>query len=200
MMADGALVLGSFGGVVELDEVYAGAPPRPQNRPAGAPPPVSNAPVGRGTTRPLVLTMVERGGPAIMKRIGTHSGEAIEDAARPHLDPTATLATDGLAAYGQVAAAAGHPHLVVIHSTGEFVAHDPDGLGPPAHTTTAESLHNDLRRSVMGVWHWISERHLDRYLSEITWRRNHKSAGHLQRIAAVLASGAPPLPFDALTG
>ncbi len=80
------------------------------------------------------------------------------------------------------------------------MAHDPDGMRPPAHTNTAESLHNDLRRSVMGVWHWISEKHLDRYLGEITWRRNRKEAGHLQRIAAVLASGAPPLPFDSLTG
>lgn len=199
MMAEGAIVLGSLGGVVELDEVYAGAPPRPQNRPVGAPSSGSSAPVGRATTRPLVLTMVERGGSAVMKRIETHSTEAIEAAARPHLDPFATLATDGLAAYGPVAAATGRPHLVITHSTGEFVAHDPDGVRPPAHTNTAESLHNDLRRSVLGVWHWLSEKHLDRYLGEITWRRNRKKDGHLQRIAAVLASGALPLPFDHLT-
>lgn len=87
----------------------------------------------------------------------------------------------------------------MTHSAGEFVAYDPDGVGPPSHTNTAESLHNDLRRSVMGVWHWISEKHLDRHLGEITWRRNHKKDWHLQRIAAVLASGALPLSFDHLT-
>ncbi len=200
MMAEGALVLGSLGGVVELDEVYAGAPPRPQNRPAGTPPPVSTAPTGRGTKRPLVLAVVERGGSAVMKRIASHSTKAIKAGAKPHLDPAATLATDALPAYWRVASGAGHVHLTVNHSAKEFVAHDPQGALPPAHTNTAESLHNDLRRAVLGVWHWISPRHLDRYLGEITWRRNRKELAHFQRIAAVLASGAPPLPFDGLTG
>ncbi len=200
MMAEGALVLGSLGGVVELDEVYAGAPPRPQNRKPGSPPPVSAAPSGRGTKRPLVLTMVERDGSAVMKRIESHSTKAIEEAARPHLGSLATLSTDALPAYRRVAAAGAHPHLTVSHSAGEFVAHDPQAAMPPAHTNAAESLHNDLRRAVLGVWHWISEKHLDRYLSEITWRRNRKELPHLHRIAAVLASAAPPLPFDGLTG
>ena len=48
------------------------------------------------------------------------------------------------------------------------MAHDLDGLRPPAHTNTAESLHNDLRRAVTGVRHRISEKHLDRYLTEVT--------------------------------
>ena len=63
-----------------------------------------------------------------------------------------------------MASAGAHPHLTVNHSAGEFAAHDPQGLASPAHTNTAESLHNDLRRAVLGVWHWISEKHLDRYL------------------------------------
>ena len=64
----------------DVDEAYAGAPPRPQNRLPGSPPPVSAAPTGRGTKRPLVLTMVERDGPAVMKRIESHSTKAIEEA------------------------------------------------------------------------------------------------------------------------
>lgn len=200
MMTEGDLVLGRLGAVVEMDEVYAGAPPRPQNRPEGSPPPVPSAPVGRGTKRPLVLTMVERGGLAVMKRISSHSTAAIEGAARPHLASGATLATDALPAYQRVATSAEHRHLRVNHSAGEFVAHDPEGLQPPAHTNTAESLHNDVRRAVLGVWHWISAKHLDRYLGEIAWRRNRKAEAHLSRIAAVLSSGVGPLPFDHLTG
>ena len=137
MIDAGALVLGSFGGVVELDEVYAGAPP-----------PVSTAPVGRATMRPFVLTMLECGGSMVMKRIETHSTGAIKDAAQPHLDPTATLARDGLGAFRHVAATAGHPRLVVTYSAGEFLVHDPDGDHPPAYSNTAESLHEDLQRAI----------------------------------------------------
>ncbi len=200
MVAEGALVLGRRGGVVELDEAGAGAPPRPTNRLPGPPPPVSAAPVGRGTKRPLVLTMVERDGSAVRKRIPSHSTKAIDGAARPHLGSLATLSPDALPASRRVASAGQPPHLTVTHSAGGFVAQDPQGARPPAHTPTAERLHNDLRRAVMGVGHWISEKHLDRDLGEITWRRTRKELPHLQRIAAVLASGAPPLPFDGLTG
>ena len=85
-----------------------------------------------------------------------------------------------------------------IHSAGEFVVHDPDRVRPPARTNAAESPHNDLRRSVLGVLRCLSEKQLDCYLREITWRRNHRNAGHLQRIAAVLACGVPPLTFVSL--
>jgi hypothetical protein len=167
MMTEGASVLGQFGAVVERDEVHAGAPPRPQNQPAGSPPPVFSAPTGRGTKRPLVLTLVERDGPGVMRRVQSPSPKAIEDVARPQLAPGATLSTDALPASRRVAASAEPPHLTVNPSAGEFVAHDPEGLQPPAHATTAESLHHDVRRAVMGVWHGISAKHLDRCLQEI---------------------------------
>ena len=47
------------GEVVELDEVYAGAPPRQK---AGGGP--TGVPSGRGPRRPLVLTAAARGGEA----------------------------------------------------------------------------------------------------------------------------------------
>ena len=99
-----------------------------------------------------------------------------------------------------MASAGAHPHLTGNHSAGEVVAHDPQGGAPPAHTTTAERLHNDLRRAALGVWHWSSETPLDRDLGEITWRRTRTELPHLHRIAAGLASGAKPLPFDGLAG
>lgn len=132
MMDAGALMLGAFGGIVELDEVYAGAPP----------PPVSPAPVGRATMRLMVLTMVKRGGSAVMKRIETYSTEPIEAAARPHLDPTTALAADGLGTYQQVVALAGRSYLVVPTRRGSSWPMIPTGCvrrltpTPPRASTT----------------------------------------------------------------
>lgn len=185
MMSDRQIILS---GVVEIDEIYAGAPPR---KPHGGGP--SGVPTGRGSRRPLVLTMVERGGQVLMEQIKSHSSEAIGAAATPKIAADAIIATDSLPAYGRVVK--GHTHLTVNHSAGEFVARDPAGIGMDAHTNTAESIHSLIRRAVVGVWHWISQHHLDRYLTEIGWRHNGRTEGHLGRIADLLISGGRPLPL-----
>lgn len=181
----------TLGGVGEIDEIYAGAPPR---RPHGGGP--SGVPSGRGLRRPLDLTMVERGGRVVLERIKSHSSQAIGAATSPRIDPGAIIATDALPAYKRVAN--GHTHLTVTHSAGEYVVRNPAGIGVDAHTNTAESVHGLIRRAVVGVWHWISQAHLDRYLAELGWRHNRRHEGHLSRIADLLISGGRPLPLGEL--
>lgn len=185
MMSDRQITLS---GVVEIDEIYAGAPPR---QPHGGGP--SGAPSGRGPRRPLVLTMVERGGKVALERIKSHSSRAIGAAAAPKIDSGAIIVTDALPAYKRVAK--GHTHLTVTHSAGEYVIRDPAGIGVDAHTNTAESVHGLIRRAVVGVWHWISQDHLDRYLTELGWRHNRRHEGHLARIADLLFAAGRPLPL-----
>jgi transposase-like protein len=185
MMIGGDLVLS---GVVEMDEVYAGAPPR--KRHGGGP---TGAKTGRGPRRPLVLTIAERNGRVILRRIESHSTAAIKAAADGRIADGAIIATDALPAYRKVAA--GHAHLTVTHSAGEYVARDPAGLGVDAHTNTAEAIHGEIRRAVIGVWHWISGKHLDRYLNELAWRRNLRQRCHLDRIASIFGSMAGPAPY-----
>ena len=59
------------------------APP-PRKRHGGGPTGVKS---GRGPRRPLVLTMVERGGRVALERITSHSSRAIGRAAGIHLSP-----------------------------------------------------------------------------------------------------------------
>ena len=65
-------------GVVEIDEMYAGAPPRKRAKASrdhdDSDPP---NPTGRGTKRPLVLVAAERGGNVVAKVIPTHGKAAI---------------------------------------------------------------------------------------------------------------------------
>lgn len=93
---------------------------------------------------------------------------------------------------------AGHTHLTVTHSAGEYVARDPAGIGVDAHTNTAEAIHGEIRRAVIGVWHWISQKHIDRYLDEISWRHNQRERPHLDRIAMMLGNAVGPLPYGAI--
>ena len=189
MMIDRSIVLS---GIVEMDEIYAGAPPR---QPHGGGP--SGVRSGRGPRRPLVLTMAERGGSVLFERIASHSINAIRNASHNRIVASAIFSTDALPAYRK--AVAGRAHIAVKHSAGEFVRRDADGSGVDAHPNTAEAAQSEIRRAVIGVWHWISPKHLERYLDEIAWRHNRRDTGHLRRIASVLNHAGTPLPSRSLT-
>ena len=58
-----------------------------------------------------------------------------------------------------------YAHLVVNHSAKQFV----DGI---AHTNGIESVWAVLKRGFYGVYHQFSEKHLQRYVDEVTYRLN----------------------------
>lgn len=74
--------------------------------------------------------------------------------------PDAMIYTDGTSAYR------GRPnHESVAHSHGEYVRGD-------VHTNGVESLWAVLKRTYMGTHHWISPKHLQRYVNELCGRQN----------------------------
>jgi transposase-like protein len=176
------------GTIVELDEVYAGAPPRQK---AGGGP--SGAPSGRGPRRPLVLTAAVRGGEARMKVIGSHSRAEIEPATREMVAEAETFATDALPAYGFL----GRDRRTVKHSAKEFARTDPDGLS--VHVNTVEGIHGELRRMVVGVHHWISSKHLQRYLDDLSFRRSLRELDARAKMRIVL-TGRGRLHYADLVG
>lgn len=164
--------------IVELDEVYAGAPPR--KKAGGGPTGVRS---GRGPRRPLVLTAAARGGEARFKVIASHGLSDIAPATGEMVRSAEHFMTDSLPAYGFL----GAQRQTVKHSSKEFVRTGADGSS--VHVNTAESCHADLRRMVSGVHHWISRKHLDRYLADLSFRRSKRENGLLGRLS--MAFSAP---------
>ena len=71
-----------------------------------------------------------------------------------HTQPKAIVYTDDARAYR------GLPnHQTVVHSVGEYV----DGQ---AHTNGLESFWSLMKRCNPGIYHHMSEKHLDRYVNE----------------------------------
>ena len=89
--------------------------------------------------------------------------------------PTAQVYTDEALAY------AGLPrhHEAVQHKTGEYVREQ-------AHTNGIESFWAMLDRGIMGNFHHVSHKHLDRYIGEFAGRHNQRSQdtmAQMQRVA-----------------
>jgi hypothetical protein len=56
----------------------------------------------------------------------------------------------------------------VNHSKGEYVRNFVH------HTNGIESVWALLKRQIVGVHHWVSPKHLNRYVAEMSWRYNRR--------------------------
>lgn len=145
--------LGNVLGIVEADETYIGGR-HPGKR-------------GRGAAgKTPVVTLVERNGEARSKVMKKVTAENVGALLSEHVEQHAALMTDSFPVYrtpGRNFAS----HETVDHSRGEYVRGD-------AHSNTVEGFFSQLKRSIDGTYHHVSERHLDRYLAEFDYRYSNR--------------------------
>lgn len=160
-------------GTVEVDSLTIGGDPKKRNirRYGAAGKYIYNAP-GRGSENPTTLIAVEKG----TSRIGepTRAGRVratpidghSEDAIKPKLaglvDETAALHSDDDQALKK-AAADFASHETVVHSKHEYAR-------GPVHANMVEGFNNTIRRAYVGVWHYWSPQHGQRYIEELAFR------------------------------
>lgn len=172
-------------GVVEVDETYIGGKRRRDQ--ASKRDDDDDQPKGRGGSRKtMAVVAVERGGKAKARKGRTHSERTIARAVFEWLEPTSVLVTDELPAYKWIGRRF-PAHVRVNHSKGEWVRRDPLSI-TPACTNTAESFNATIKRAIIGVWHWISVKHMDRYLKEIAARWNMRKMSRMERFDSILGS------------
>lgn len=82
--------------------------------------------------------------------------------------------TDEAAAYQGIT----RHHQSVKHSAGEYVR-------DMVHTNGMESFWSVLKRGYIGVYHWMSVKHLGRYVSEFSGRHNIRPMDTLDQMAAM---------------
>jgi transposase-like protein len=200
---------GLLTGIVELDETYMGGKPRAKNKPQKpAPVPLLEEPTpepeikpdkrrktGRGTDKPMAFTAVQRGGEVRLTPVLSHGTDNLIVPVRRYVDRKAILSTDELPAYLAIGRQHGG-HIRVSHSAGEYARWD-KRTGLRAHVNTAESVHALFKRAIMGVFHYISGKHMGRYLREVEFHWNNRGAFE-GRLTKLFATKAGPLPLKAL--
>jgi len=92
----------------------------------------------------------------------------------------ASVVTDEFAAYRGLNDR-GYIHMKVNHSIGEYVR---DFC---IHTNGIESFWSLLKRGYIGVYHYMSPKHLHRYANEFSFRHNTSQIGTLQFIDMTIA-------------
>ena len=90
----------------------------------------------------------------------------------------ATLMTDAAVVYKHLGAT--YDHHAVNHSVGEYVRGE-------AHTNGIESFWATLKRGYKGTYHYMSHKHLERYITEFAGRHNvrdHDTIVQMELLAA----------------
>ncbi len=158
MMASVPAELPLLMGVVELDEKYLGGRPRFQKG-------VKHK-CGKGTAKQCIAVAVEREGSARATLV-PHAGESVLGPfVKGVVDTAAYLMSDHNPAYVKIAESfAGHSF--VDHGEREYARGE-------VHNNTAESYNAILERAKIGVFHYMSKEHMQRYVDEATFRWNQR--------------------------
>jgi transposase-like protein len=159
------------GAPVEIDDAYIGG--KEKNKHAS-----ERKHEGRGSVgKVAVFGMLERDGRVVAGPVSAIDKETIKAMIYGTVKEGATVYTDSHGAYHKLQ---GYNHQVVNHTVGEYVREQ-------AHTNGIESFWALLKRGHYGIYHYMSAKHLHRYVNEFSLRHNTQKFGTRDFIAQTIA-------------
>ncbi len=165
-------------GIVEMDETLIGG------RRKG---------VGQGNRegKVWVAGAVQRGGKIRLEQIPNVKRKTLHGFIDRHVkDEAEAIYTDELASYMGISDG-NTRHQTVQHSAEQWVVGD-------VHTNSVEGVWSLFKRSIIGAFHKVSKKHLDRYLEELEWRFNNRDYPYIFRDAMRKIVRAETLTYKAL--
>ena len=142
-------------GLVEVDETLVGRKAKGKGR-------------GYRDNKTLVAGALQRGGQVRLERIPDTKRATLHDFIRRNCkDETEAFYRDELKSYLGID---DHNtrHETVNHSQEVWVIGD-------VHTNSIENVWSLFKRSIIGAFHKMSAKHMDRYLAELEWRFNNRN-------------------------
>lgn len=174
---------GSLEGEVEVDETYIGG--KESNKHAS-----KKLHAGRGTVgKTIVAGIKQRDGRIMARVVPNTSAKTLQGFIAANVSDGSIVYTDEHSSYVGIP----YVHRSVRHSAKEFV----NGM---AHTNGIESFWALLKRGHYGIYHYMSVKHLHRYVNEFSFRQNTAKIGTMQFIDETITNmGQRRLTYKELT-
>jgi len=172
-------------GVIEADETFVGGKEKnkhARDRKGGT---------QGGKGKAVVFGMLDRDGDLRTMHTNDQRAKTVQGIINAHVAPGSTIMTDEHASF--VGLSGRYYHHRVNHSAGEYVR------DYCIHTNGIESVWALLKRQIIGIHHFVSPKHLSRYLNEMTWRFNRREQADGFRVNELLAyADRNPLTYRGL--
>jgi transposase-like protein len=170
-------------GIIEMDETYVGGKMKGGKR-------------GRGSeNKQIVIGIRQRGGQLRLFKASNVSAETLAQYIKENVneEEVEVMFTDELKSYPPAMQEAGiAEHKTVNHSAGEYVSGN-------VHTNTVESAFSLFKRGLIGSWHKVSVKHLQRYLEEMSYRFDERGNPQLFSLTLKNLLSTDPLTYNNLT-
>lgn len=148
-------------GIVEVDETYIGG--KNKNRHMDKKKPHTQ---GRSTVDKIaVVGILERGGKIRAGKVKDVSSRTLKTLITENVKPGSKIMTDEFKSYNGLEKK--FVHSIVSHGIGNYVNGE-------AHTNTIEGFWSLLKRGIVGQYHYVTAKHIDKYITEFCFRYNNR--------------------------
>jgi transposase-like protein len=179
--------LGGSGVVVEVDEtIHGGKAKNMSNKKRKA---IREDRAIQGDNKTTIVGYLERGSTLRLQAIT--STDFVPDLVRANVDTESVLMTDSANTYFKVGKNYAH-HGVVDHGKKEY------GRGIN-YTNGIEGCFSLFDRMVIGIYHYVSPKHLQKYADEFSFRYNSRKTTDLIRFNSLLSNCTNRLTYKTLT-
>jgi hypothetical protein len=178
--------MGGQGVIVEVDETIIGG--KVKNMHNNKRKAILEDRTARTNNKTTVIGFLERGGN--LKLQAVKSGDFVPDMVLNNVDTTSVLMTDTANTYSNIGQQFSY-HGVVDHKKKEY--------GRGIHfTNSIEGCFSLLDRMILGIYHSVSAKHLQKYLNEHSFRFNSRDSREDNRLKLMLSNMENRLTYKSL--